>query len=151
MYNSILLLHNSELVFLKWVHRWLLMKPMLLDSLGKMPVDLVMTSMCLWCVELERTSVGRRQLLSSLWKESRESPAWSPHFLLMLVSSKANPVSVLSVASSRFIKSALEYISDACLVSQRCVWLPNNGCQRGDCICCAHYLSPWRHVVSELW
>lgn len=64
------------------------MKPMLLGSLERMPAVPVMTLMCLWCVVLERTSVERRLLLLSPWRESKGSPGWSLHFLLMSVSSR---------------------------------------------------------------
>lgn len=88
-YDCTILCNNSSLYFLISVLRWLSMKPMLLGSLERMPVAPVMTLMCLWCVVLERTSVERRLLLLSPWKESKGSPAWNPHFLLMLVSSRA--------------------------------------------------------------
>lgn len=37
------------------------------------------------------------------------------------------------------------------LVSYRCVWLPDNCCQRGDGIRGTHHLSPWRLLVCGLW
>lgn len=75
-----------SIIFLISVLRLLSMRPMLLGWLEGTPVAPVMTLMCLWCVVLEHTSVERRPLLLSPWRESKGSPAWSPHFLPTWVS-----------------------------------------------------------------
>lgn len=116
------------------------MKPMPPDSSGRMPVALVMISTCLSCAALERTSVEKRLLSSSPWRESRASPDSSLRFPLTLVRKCCG-----------WCVSEFHPAHGGRPSRKRCVWLSYDRCQRGNRVGGAYDLSPRWLLVCGLW